>query len=107
MSPTDQLNKLKIAQGFVHDILLAPIYDIAVQTSVDRLKSLSTRLQNDVFVKREDEQPVHSFKLRGAYNKLANLTKSQLNCGVVAASAGNHAQGLALSAKTLGVNATI
>ncbi|GHB70585.1 L-threonine dehydratase [Psychrosphaera saromensis] len=107
MSPTDQLNKLKIAQGFVHDILLAPIYDIAVQTNVDRLKSMSARLQNDVFVKREDEQPVHSFKLRGAYNKLAHLTQAQLDCGVVAASAGNHAQGLALSAKTLGVNATI
>lgn len=107
MSPNDQLNKLKIAQGFVHDILLAPIYDIAIQTSVDRLKSLSARLQNEVFVKREDEQPVHSFKLRGAYNKLSNLSQSQLDCGVVAASAGNHAQGLALSAKTLGVNATI
>lgn len=107
MSPADQLNKLKTAQAFVHDILLAPIYDIAIQTSVSRLKSLSERLQNDVFVKREDEQPVHSFKLRGAYNKLANLSKEQLSCGVVAASAGNHAQGLALSAKTLGVNATI
>jgi len=107
MSPSVQLEQLKLAQGYVHDILLAPIYDIAIQTSVDNLKSLSARLNNQVFVKREDEQPVHSFKLRGAFNKLVNLSKEQLELGVVAASAGNHAQGLALSAKTLGVNATI
>lgn len=107
MSPTDQLNQLKIAQGYVRDILLAPIYDIAVQTSVDKLNSLSTRLGNTVFVKREDEQPVHSFKLRGAFNKLVGLPKEKQALGVVAASAGNHAQGLALSAKTLGVVATI
>ena len=107
MSPQEQLNQLKQAQQYVHEILLAPVYDIAIQTSVDRLNILSTRLNNDVFVKREDEQPVHSFKLRGAYNKLTTLTKSQLNKGVVAASAGNHAQGLALSAKTMGVTATI
>ena len=85
MSPQEQLNQLKQAQKFVHDILLAPVYDIAIQTSVDQLKGLSERLNNHVFVKREDEQPVHSFKLRGAYNKLASLTQSQLDKGVVAA----------------------
>lgn len=107
MSPQEQLNQLKQAQKYVHDILLAPVYDIAIQTSVDRLKLMSQRLGNDVYVKREDEQPVHSFKLRGAYNKLATLTPSQLESGVVAASAGNHAQGLALSAKSMNVVATI
>ena len=107
MSPSVQLEQLKLAQGYVHDILLAPVYDIAIQTSVDCLKNLSARLGNQVFVKREDEQPVHSFKLRGAFNKLINLSKEKIELGVVAASAGNHAQGLALSAKTLGVNATI
>ena len=107
MSPTAQLEQLKFAQSYVHEILLAPIYDIAIQTSVDPLKGLSERLGNQVFVKREDEQPVHSFKLRGAFNKLVSLSQEQLDLGVVAASAGNHAQGLALSAKTLGVVATI
>lgn len=107
MSPQEQLNQLKQAQKYVHDILLAPVYDIAIQTSVDRLKLMSDRLGNEVFVKREDEQPVHSFKLRGAYNKLASLSEHQLNKGVVAASAGNHAQGLALSAKSMGKVATI
>jgi threonine dehydratase len=107
MSPQEQLNQLKQAQKYVHDILLAPVYDIAIQTSVDELNLLSSRLNNQVFVKREDEQPVHSFKLRGAYNKLSTLTQSQLDKGVVAASAGNHAQGLALSAKTMGIVATI
>lgn len=107
MSPSAQLEQLKVAQSYVHDILLAPVYDIAIQSKVDRLKTLSARLGNDVFVKREDEQPVHSFKLRGAFNKLVNLPKEQQERGVVAASAGNHAQGLALSAKTLGVEATI
>lgn len=107
MSPQEQLNQLKQAQKYVHDILLAPVYDIAIQTSVDRLKLMSDRLNNDVFIKREDEQPVHSFKLRGAYNKLASLTQSQLDKGVVAASAGNHAQGLALSAKSMNKIATI
>lgn len=107
MSPQEQLNQLKQAQKYVHDILLAPVYDIAIQTSVDELNLLSSRLNNQVFVKREDEQPVHSFKLRGAYNKLSTLTPSQLDKGVVAASAGNHAQGLALSAKTMGIVATI
>lgn len=107
MSPTAQLEQLKIAQGYVRDILLAPIYDIAVQTSVDRLSIMSQKLENSVFVKREDEQPVHSFKLRGAFNKLVGLSDEKQKLGVVAASAGNHAQGLALSAKTLGVVATI
>lgn len=107
MSPNEQLQQLQNAQAYVNEILLAPIYDIAVQTSVDRLNLMSKRLNNDVFVKREDEQPVNSFKLRGAYNKLSTLSEDQLKLGVVAASAGNHAQGLALSAKSMNVVATI
>ncbi|NVK24668.1 MAG: threonine ammonia-lyase, biosynthetic [Gammaproteobacteria bacterium] len=107
MSPQEQLQQLQVAQSYVRDILLAPVYDIAIQTSVDRLKILSDRIGNHVFVKREDEQPVHSFKLRGAYNKLSTLNEAQLQLGVIAASAGNHAQGLALSAKTMGIVATI
>lgn len=107
MSPQDQLLKLQKAQKYLQDILLAPVYDIAVQTSVDKLNSMSNRLGNEVFVKREDEQPVHSFKLRGAYNKLSQLSDKQKQTGVVAASAGNHAQGLALSARTMELEATI
>src|SRR5699024_2312614 len=64
-------------------------------------------LGHPVSLKREDMQPVHSFKLRGAYNKIAQLTPAQLQAGVIAASAGNHAQGVALSAAKLGINATI
>ena len=68
---------------------------------------MSQRLNNQVMLKREDLQPVFSFKLRGAYNKLRHLTDQQLESGVIAASAGNHAQGLALAAKKMGVKATI
>ena len=92
---------------YIKKILSANVYDIAKETPVDRAKGLSARLQNNVLIKREDLQPVFSFKLRGAYNCLKNLTPEQQAAGVVAASAGNHAQGLALSAQYLGVKATI
>ncbi|NRA72663.1 MAG: threonine ammonia-lyase, biosynthetic [Gammaproteobacteria bacterium] len=88
-------------------ILQAPVYDAAVVTPLDPLKKLSIRCNNTVLLKREDKQPVFSFKLRGAYNKIAQLTKQQLAAGVVTASAGNHAQGVALSAQHLGTTATI
>ena len=92
---------------YLRRILLAPVYDVAVETDLTPLTKLSSRLGNQIFLKREDQQPVHSFKLRGAYNKLANLQEAQCIHGVIAASAGNHAQGLALAAHKLGIKATI
>jgi len=88
-------------------ILTARVYDVAVETPLERAPLLSKRLGNDVLLKREDMQPVFSFKIRGAYNKMARLTPAQLRRGVIAASAGNHAQGVALSAQRLGCKATI
>ncbi|WP_286234087.1 threonine ammonia-lyase, biosynthetic [Thalassotalea sediminis] len=95
------------ALDYLRRILLAPIYEVAVESDLTPLNKLSARLGNQIYLKREDQQPVHSFKLRGAYNKLANLTEAQCIHGVVAASAGNHAQGLALAAHKLGIKATI
>ncbi len=88
-------------------ILQAPVYDTAVVTPLDSLKKLSARFNNSILLKREDKQPVFSFKLRGAYNKIAQLTPEQLAIGVVTASAGNHAQGVALSAHHRGTKAII
>jgi threonine dehydratase len=88
-------------------ILTARVYDVAVETPLERAPLLSRRLGNDLLLKREDLQPVFSFKIRGAYNKMARLTPAQLKRGVIAASAGNHAQGVALSAQKLGCKATI
>lgn len=92
---------------YLRRILLAPIYDVVVETELTPLTKLSTRLNNQIYLKREDQQPVHSFKLRGAYNKLSNLSEAECANGVIAASAGNHAQGLALAAHKLGIKATI
>ncbi len=92
---------------YLRRILLAPIYDTVVETELTPLTKLSTRLNNQIYLKREDQQPVHSFKLRGACNKLANLSEAECIHGVIAASAGNHAQGLALAANKLGIKATI
>ena len=94
-------------QTYVKKVLDARIYDLALETPVDKAPLLSQRLKNQVLLKREDLQPVFSFKLRGAYNKLRHLSKKQLAAGVIAASAGNHAQGLALAAQKMGVKATI
>jgi threonine dehydratase len=87
--------------------LTAPVYDIADKTPLQPMPLLSDRLGCEVLIKREDLQPVHSFKLRGAYTKLARLTDEERARGVMAASAGNHAQGLALAAQKMGVKATI
>lgn len=92
---------------YLRRILLAPIYDTVVETDLTPLTKLSTRLNNQLFLKREDQQPVHSFKLRGACNKLSTLSDEEKANGVIAASAGNHAQGLALAASKLGIKATI
>ena len=92
---------------YLKKILTARVYDVAVESSLELAQSLSARLGNTVLLKREDQQPVHSFKLRGAYNKMAHLSPAQLKKGVICASAGNHAQGVALSAKRLGARAVI
>ncbi|GAB3357059.1 MULTISPECIES: threonine ammonia-lyase, biosynthetic [Giesbergeria] len=97
LSPLDYLKK----------ILTARVYDVAVETDLQVARTLSQRLGNKVLLKREDQQPVFSFKLRGAYNKMAHLTPGQLERGVICASAGNHAQGVAMSARKLGARAVI
>jgi len=93
--------------GYIKRILDATVYDVAVETPIHELPFLSSTLKNRVLVKREDLQPVFSFKLRGAYNKMVHLSPEQRKWGVVAASAGNHAQGVALAACKLGIPATI
>ena len=92
---------------YLQKILTAKVYDVAIETSLDAAPTLSQRLHNRVLLKREDQQPVFSFKLRGAYNKMAQMTPAQRAKGVIAASAGNHAQGVALAAQKLGCRATI
>ncbi len=92
---------------YLKKILTARVYDVAIESSLDPARSLSRRLGNHVWLKREDQQPVFSFKLRGAYNKMAHLTAEQLAQGVICASAGNHAQGVALGARRLGCRAVV
>ena len=93
--------------GYLEKILTAKVYDVAVESALDPAPALSRRLGSHVLLKREDQQPVFSFKLRGAYNKMAHLTPAQLARGVICASAGNHAQGVALAAQRLGCEAVI
>ena len=97
LKPADYLKK----------ILTARVYDVAVESPLERAENLSRRLGNTVLLKREDQQPVFSFKLRGAYNKMAHLSAAQLKKGVICASAGNHAQGVAMSAQKLGTRAVV
>ncbi|MFS8909868.1 threonine ammonia-lyase, biosynthetic [Synechococcus sp. H60.3] len=92
---------------YLVQILTARVYDVAQETPLEPAFNLSRRLNNQVWLKREDLQPVFSFKLRGAYNKMAHLPSEQLAQGVIAASAGNHAQGVALAAQRLGTHAVI
>src|SRR5512139_4094863 len=94
-------------QSYLKRILTARVYDVAVESPLEAAPTLSSRIGNTVLMKREDMQPVFSFKLRGAYNKMAQLSPEQLKRGVIAASAGNHAQGVALSAQKLGCKAVI
>lgn len=97
LQPADYLKK----------ILNAKVYDVAVESALEPARNLSRRLHNKVLLKREDQQAVFSFKLRGAYNKMAHLSPEQLRHGVICASAGNHAQGVALAAHRLGSRAVI
>jgi threonine dehydratase len=92
---------------YLQKILTSRVYDVAIESPLERASSLSARLGHEVWIKREDTQPVHSFKLRGAYNKMAQLPPKALAKGVICASAGNHAQGVALGARRLGCKATI
>lgn len=92
---------------YLKRILNARVYEVAKETSLEHASQLSARLHNHVYLKREDQQPVFSFKLRGAYNMMANLSPAQRRQGVVCASAGNHAQGVALSARRLGCRALV
>ena len=96
-----------MSSDYLTRILSARVYDVAIESSLDLAPTLSRRLGNRVLLKREDQQPVFSFKLRGAYNKMVHLTAAERARGVIAASAGNHAQGVALAAQRLGCAATI
>jgi threonine dehydratase len=93
--------------GYLQKILTARVYDVAIESALDAAPALSARLGNRIFLKREDSQPVFSFKLRGAYNKMAQLAPAALARGVICASAGNHAQGVALAARRLGCRALV
>lgn len=94
-------------EKYLKKILTSHVYDVAKETPLELAAVLSARLDNQIWLKREDEQPVFSFKLRGAYNKMAGLSSAELKKGVVASSAGNHAQGVALAAARLKTRATI
>ena len=96
-----------MSTNYLERILRARVYDVAIESPLDYAKRLSARLDNDVWLKREDMQSVFSFKLRGAYNKIQGLSEADRARGVIAASAGNHAQGVALAGQRLGVSATI
>lgn len=96
-----------MSRTYVEKILRARVYDVAFESPLQQAARLSTRLGNKILLKREDEQQVFSFKLRGAYNKIYQLPQDQRAAGVVAASAGNHAQGVALAGQRLGVSTTI
>ncbi len=91
----------------IRQILLARVYDVAIESPLTRAPMLSASTGADVYLKREDLQPVNSFKLRGAYNRIVNLTGEERMRGIIAASAGNHAKGVALSARKLGIRAVI
>ena len=97
----------RLAASYLQRILTARVYDVAAETALTPARSLSRRLGNHVLLKREDQQSVFSFKLRGAYNKMVHLPPEQLAQGVICASAGNHAQGVALAARKLGCKAMI
>lgn len=87
--------------GYLREILTAKVYDVAIESPLEKAETLSEKIGSTILLKREDLQPVKSFKLRGAYNKMAQLTQEQLATGVICSSAGNHAQGVALAAAKL------
>src|SRR6185436_14861185 len=91
----------------LREILTSRVYEVARETPLDPAPRLSNRIANTVLLKREDLQPIFSFKIRGAYNRIAQLSDAERARGVIAASAGNHAQGVAFSARRLGIRAVI
>ncbi|RAP38910.1 threonine ammonia-lyase, biosynthetic [Candidatus Marinamargulisbacteria bacterium SCGC AAA071-K20] len=97
----------KQLEDYYKKINESSVYDVAIETPLLPMQNLSLVCNNEVLIKREDLQPIFSFKLRGAYNKISQLTKDELKSGIIASSAGNHAQGVAYSAKKLGIKATI
>ncbi|MFG6446872.1 threonine ammonia-lyase, biosynthetic [Roseateles sp. BYS180W] len=105
--PTRSPDLVPAGSTYLQRILSARVYDVARESPLDEAKALSRRLNNKVWLKREDTQAVFSFKIRGAYNKMAHLSQQRLARGVICASAGNHAQGVALSARKLGCRAVI
>jgi threonine dehydratase len=104
---TPGLQQKPMTTDYLQKILTARVYDVAIESPLDLAPTLSERMGNRIYFKREDMQSVFSFKLRGAYNKMANLPAARLERGVICASAGNHAQGVALSAARLGCRAVI
>ncbi|KAJ1994012.1 threonine deaminase, partial [Coemansia thaxteri] len=92
---------------YLQMILSSYVYDVASETPLTQAVNLSSRIGNNVYLKREDLQPVFSFKIRGAHNKISHLTAAEKARGIIACSAGNHAQGVAMSARQLGIKATI
>lgn len=98
---------IALMNAYVRKILCARVYEGAVETPLDEMRFQSRRLDNRVLIKREDLQPVFAFKIRGAFNKIFSLSDAQKKCGVIAASAGNHAQGVAMAAARITVKATI
>lgn len=109
MSKTSKIEEdvLLSHSDYLREILRAPVYEVAIVTPLQAMPRISARLNNTIELKREDRQPVHSFKLRGAYNMMVQLNQAQKMAGVIAASAGNHAQGVAFSGKKLGIKTTI
>ncbi|CAJ2800976.1 threonine dehydratase [Burkholderia pseudomallei] len=107
VAPTAIAPRARTLDDYLKLVLNARVYDVARETALERARNLSARLGNAVYLKREDNQPVFSFKLRGAYNKMAHIPADALARGVITASAGNHAQGVAFSAARMNVKAVI
>ncbi len=107
MADSQPLSGAPEGAEYLRAVLRAPVYEAVQKTPLQKMDKLSSRLDNVILVKREDRQPVHSFKLRGAYAMMSSLTAEQKSHGVITASAGNHAQGVAFSASRLGVKALI
>ena len=97
----------KFSKKYLDLIAKSKVYDVAEKTPISFAANLSGKLKNDIYLKREDMQPIFSFKIRGAYNKIVNLTTQQKQRGVIAASAGNHAQGVAMTCSNLKINSDI
>ena len=107
MADSQPLSGAPEGAEYLRAVLRAPVYEAVQKTPLQKMDKLSSRLDNVILVKREDRQPVHSFKLRGAYAMMSSLTAEQKSHGVITASAGNHAQGVAYAAKLAGVKATV